>query len=284
MTILVSLLNIARIEGCAPNRWTAYDRLGRYAFVVERLERILALDRAGSALAHLQSELAKTAATDMLRPAIREERANVDRFGRAIDAGETTLTRAFGFKLKHGEAEDFAKTWLYSPRLAADWASALDIATQLLAIADQPDHLQLTSIAAIPAPSRRFELSLALFCSHNIKTVMTKALETKARLRSSVAAIAVERYRLLTGDWPASLNVIPTAILPEVPIDPFDGKPLKLARRPDGVTIYSVGRNGTDDGGSEKSDLVFRLFDPNQRRLPPLTEYGPRPRIVSREP
>jgi hypothetical protein len=52
-----------------------------------------------------------------------------------------------------------------------------------------------------------------------------------------------------------------------VPDDPFDAQPLRLVRRPDGVTIRAIG------DGTGSSNLVpylgFRLWDPKQRRQLP---------------
>jgi len=39
--------------------------------------------------------------------------------------------------------------------------------------------------------------------------------------------------------------------LPSVPIDPFDGQPLKMAQREDELLIYSVGQDGLDNGGQD---------------------------------
>ena len=62
-----------------------------------------------------------------------------------------------------------------------------------------------------------------------------------------------------------------------MPTDPFDGRPLRLAKVQDGIVIYSVGHDKTDDGGNLDRDepqqpgvdLGFRLWDPPQRRQPP---------------
>jgi hypothetical protein len=67
-----------------------------------------------------------------------------------------------------------------------------------------------------------------------------------------------------------------------VPRDPFDLGPLKLAGRPDGVVIYSVGPDGKDDGGAvwqagnrTGSDLGVRLWDVDRRRQsPPAATSG----------
>ncbi len=52
-------------------------------------------------------------------------------------------------------------------------------------------------------------------------------------------------------------------LLPEVPIDPFSGKPMKYRSKNDKWIVYSFGKNGKDDQGKGRSwpggpDLVFR--------------------------
>ena len=58
-----------------------------------------------------------------------------------------------------------------------------------------------------------------------------------------------------------------------LPADPFDGKPLRLTATADGIVIYSVGSNMTDEGGAVVSkpgeqlsaDYGFRLLHPSRR-------------------
>ena len=64
---------------------------------------------------------------------------------------------------------------------------------------------------------------------------------------NALAALAAERFRLAHKRWPKDLQELCPAYLEEVPIDPFDGKPLKLAHRDDGIVIYSVDKDGKDD-------------------------------------
>jgi hypothetical protein len=62
-----------------------------------------------------------------------------------------------------------------------------------------------------------------------------------------------------------------------VPADPWDGRPLRYRRLPDGAVVYSVGADGVDNGGhfdrkeplAEGNDLGFRLWDVKSRRQPP---------------
>lgn len=74
--------------------------------------------------------------------------------------------------------------------------------------------------------------------------------------RIVLAALAVERFRNDTRRLPESLAELAPRYLNTVPIDPFDGKPVryKLFAAPKrGYVVYSVGEDGKDDGGVSKS-------------------------------
>jgi hypothetical protein len=96
-----------------------------------------------------------------------------------------------------------------------------------------------------------------------------------AQLDCAIAALAAERFRLAEGRLPSTLEQLVPAYLPAVPIDPFDGKPLRLAQAQEGIVIYSVDENGVDDGGDvidkmargwkRAPDVGFRLNDADHR-------------------
>jgi hypothetical protein len=71
-------------------------------------------------------------------------------------------------------------------------------------------------------------------------------------LRSmTITAIALKRYQLKHGNFPADLNSLVPDFLPAIPLDPVDGQPLRYRRNADGTfLLYSVGENGVDDGGN----------------------------------
>ncbi len=94
-----------------------------------------------------------------------------------------------------------------------------------------------------------------------------------ARRDSARTAVAIERYRLQHGAPPKALDALAPELLPEVPLDPFDGKPLRYRVDEDGYRIYSVGLDGIDQGGQTSAelgdpspDVVFRMLRSN----PPL--------------
>jgi len=73
-------------------------------------------------------------------------------------------------------------------------------------------------------------------------------LQTQRELART--AIALHRYRLEHGRFAESLEDLVPRFLAEVPCDWMDGLPLRYRRDDDdGFTLYSVGRDGKDDGG-----------------------------------
>jgi hypothetical protein len=71
---------------------------------------------------------------------------------------------------------------------------------------------------------------------------------------AAVAGIALERYRLAHGTYPATLAELVPVYLPSIPLDPWDGKPIKYlppdASRPTPI-LYSVGENQIDNLGDD---------------------------------
>ncbi len=94
-------------------------------------------------------------------------------------------------------------------------------------------------------------------------------LKGRARLRCAVTGLACERYRSACGSWPSALEDVVPRFISSLPVDPFDGKPLRFRPANGQITIYSVGENGRDDGGQTESeprsswaaDLEFHLWD-----------------------
>src|SRR5439155_15699761 len=89
-------------------------------------------------------------------------------------------------------------------------------------------------------------------------------------LRCAIVAVAAERYRLANGRWPETLAAVIPAYLSKIPIDPFDGQPLRYRRLKDGVIIYTIGEDQKDNGGQRvrikagapDTDVGFQLWDP----------------------
>ncbi len=87
-----------------------------------------------------------------------------------------------------------------------------------------------------------------------------------ARLAAAIVGVAAERFRADHGAYPDRAEDLTPAYLPAIPIDPFDGAPMRWRAAESGAVCWSVGENGTDEGGVEDpitqdGDVVFRLGD-----------------------
>jgi hypothetical protein len=90
-------------------------------------------------------------------------------------------------------------------------------------------------------------------------TAVVSRNETQRRL--TIAAIALERYRLRHGRLPPDLDALVPDFLSAVPLDPMSGKPLRYRRNESGFVMYSVGEDGRDDGGDPSSPRVANELD-----------------------
>ncbi|HSY16925.1 MAG TPA: hypothetical protein VK815_01260 [Candidatus Acidoferrales bacterium] len=80
--------------------------------------------------------------------------------------------------------------------------------------------------------------------------VVSKVLRVETAGRIVDTAIALKRFQLKHGKWPEKLDELAPEFMASVRIDPYDGKPLKYHATADGgYLLYSVGEDGTDDGG-----------------------------------
>ncbi|MFC1760610.1 hypothetical protein ACFL6U_00845 [Planctomycetota bacterium] len=70
---------------------------------------------------------------------------------------------------------------------------------------------------------------------------------------AALIALAIERYRLAHSRLPDRLEALVPDFLKTVPLDPFDGQPLRYQQRSPGYVVYSIGEDLTDDGGKERA-------------------------------
>ena len=155
-------------------------------------------------------------------------------------------------------------SWSYSDELQAlqgdqiIWESMRIIETNKYfnpAYTNMLNQLQTLGITNDPNAwfLKRYNRYFRQFFSEDV-VISSRAIEwtmaAEASRRIVITAIALKRYQLRHGNYPADLNTLVPEYLPTVPHDPVDGQPLHYRRNTDGTfTLYSVGRNGIDDGG-----------------------------------
>jgi len=100
---------------------------------------------------------------------------------------------------------------------------------------------------------------------------LANSLAIKSRndtqLQATRTILALRAYQLTHGKLPADLNTLVPEFLEAVPVDDFDGKPLRYSAGK--KIVYSVGKNLKDDGGDDRGsdapelqrhlDLVFKF-------------------------
>jgi hypothetical protein len=87
----------------------------------------------------------------------------------------------------------------------------------------------------------------------------------EARRHLANLAVAAERYRLKEGSYPQSAQALVPTYIPALPVDPFDGKPIRVLQTEGGLVLYSIGPDLKDDGGAaldrakNTGDITFCL-------------------------
>jgi hypothetical protein len=146
--------------------------------------------------------------------------------------------------------------WSYEDEIHAlpIWGVVLDGTCQL-----ETNHSFLFTEAFVKTNFAR--LNTDSLTNHPFETVSQNAVSQLAAIRHAaraevtknvaIAAIALKRYEFRHKQLPDSLGELVPDFLKAVPTDYLSGQPLHYRRNDDGTfTLYSVGRNGQDDGGN----------------------------------
>lgn len=269
---LLALLNTSRSIGDEPTLISQLVRMAVWTITVRAAERVLGHRTDAVGLAELQAALAADAEEPLLLYGVRGDRALFDRLFENLTNGTTTPDRAI-----HSDFNDVQARlgwWHYRPNLLGDHAYALTWMTWCVDAARLPVHEQPPVFAVLPAPPNEPNRMLSRAILPAVDKVAQAHWRTTAEVRCAAAGLACERYRQAHGRWPGALAELVPAFLPAVPIDPFSGEPLRLAKPPHGIVVYSVGSPPSDTAGT--LDPLpgsvrlgrFRLWDPEHRGRP----------------
>jgi hypothetical protein len=292
LQMVLALINVARSLDGEPFLISALVRIAIDAVAVRRTERALALGEPAGGLAEVQAALLKEAEGDVFATPIKGERAGLDQLFTNLRNGKVPTKSLSGvLSLEGGSGQRLSPTeaqaigWAYRPLLAGDQATCLEVMNQYCAVPSLPEHQQRAAMRAIPLPEKTYGTLLTILLLPAIEKIHDASLRHRAMMRCAGTAVAVERFRQKFGHWPESLAELPMDLLPAVPLDPYDGQPLRYVRRPDGVTVYSIGNDEVDNGGNvpaergqlmkEGNDMGVRLFDLSARGLPPIDRKLP---------
>jgi hypothetical protein len=275
-------LNAGRSIGDEP---TCISLLIRHAGVLTACrgaERVLAQGEPDPAeLVAFQRLLTDEDADPGLVVALRGERAMQHELFDAIEAGDVSLTEL----AEQGKGPDWHERlfgWADRDMLREGHPFLLERMTRRIEIAKLPLHEQAAAERAFDAqfdrlPRRAPASALAVGL---LTPALDKASASYRRkiavVRCLLVALAAERFRRDKGTWPAAADDLAPDYLESVPLDPFDGNPIRYRRMDGGLVVYAVGPDETDDGGNldpgdasrPGTDIGVRLWDPDKRRQP----------------
>jgi hypothetical protein len=281
LTICRALVNTGRSFGDEPIAISQLVRLCHQRLAIRGLERALAQGEASEAtLAEIQRLLEDEADQPLLVIAARAERAIVHQFLEFVENGGH-YRASFGMRSRTGSND--VDEFLDRGKARGCHAAYLRYFNECVEIAKLPSEQQVERLRDfdlrppenVPQPLTALSGPL-----DNFQKLAIWFHRTLAFLRCGIAAVAMERYRLAHGRWPERLEGLVPAYLSKIPIDPFDGQPLRFRRLKDGVIIYTVGEDRQDDGGQRvrikagepDADVGFQLWDREHRRQQPKKE------------
>jgi hypothetical protein len=129
------------------------------------------------------------------------------------------------------------------------------IAGQLPVHRDYPESLAASSDPLFPVffvPKVREMFSGEAQCLPFAQTIVDLA----------ALACALERHRLAAGSFPPTLDALVPRFIAKIPSDIIDGAPLKYRpTKGGGFVLYSIGLNGTDEGGKPCPRLSHRYTE-----------------------
>jgi hypothetical protein len=284
-----AVFNAAGSLGDEPFMISQLVRIAIVAIGCAAVEKVLALGEApADDLARLQEMLRQEDRHRTLWVALRGERAMLHDVFLGVAAGRIRLSEVAG-PAEGGPAPTFTERyfgWVVRDLARRDHPKMLALMNKAVENANLPPHEQAAAEEALEKEVKEAAAS-PLSLLRLLLPAMSKFADATRRKTASVrcldALLAVERYRLDNGSWPAKLADVTRKYLPAVPLDPFDGKPLRFLRTRDGVVVYSVGKDGKDDGGLIRPaggtglapDQGYQLWDKDKRRQPPPKGAGP---------
>jgi len=279
LTSCRGIFSVSRSIGDEPNLISTLVRIAIRQLALRRIEQALALGQpTEGSLAALQRFLEDEEKEPLFLIGMRGERALMDGTMQAVQNGDITFAQLS--KLLQDAPSDLRafphlQTVLVTGSIRNQRAALLRWMNRAVEIAKLSPEEQKTPLKELEASAKDLPVlgrMLAPACAH----VGYAWSRDQVSMRCAITLVAVERYRQAHGRWPQALSDLVPQYLPKVPIDLYDGSPLRLGRFTDGVVVYSVGEDGIDNGGNVDenprkpgTDWGYRLWDVARRRQRP---------------
>lgn len=272
---LIGCINTARSIGDEPFRISGSIRLYTDISALSPCERFLAqLDADEATLARIQTAIEAELKEQILIYALRCERAFYHGFLDYLKANPSQISTIYVSQVN----ADIGSKWLaYLPgTLTKSHAELIKHFNDAIRIAQLPLETQWNAVVELDKKQKNHSVLSRLLYS-NVTGLLQTVLRHQAHLRCIQTLFAAERYRIRHKSWPESLeDLVADKLISTVPLDPYDGKPLRWKKTDDGRMVYSIGPDRIDQGGridrmkfdGQGNDFGYQLFDVDKRRQP----------------
>lgn len=221
---------------------------------IERVVNRVGLD--ASHLTTIQGQLERTQnGPDFQRSMMSERVMFLDTYQWARSGNGGGFAALSGFTAGGPGTGSSINIWGYLPALPSlDVVYGLGMYAKLVEATQEPGPKSLkrakqAESKAMSAPAYHVYSRIMLPSLSRSVELWLRGIGTK---RAMIAALACERYRLANGEWPESLTDLVPEYLKAVPVDPFDGAPIRYAETSEGINLWCIGEDLKDDGGDTK--------------------------------
>jgi hypothetical protein len=265
---LIAAIGLARSLAKEPVYMSQHVRVACLGITVKALERTLnkaALPE--EQMARLTAEFADAENPEYMARGLAGDLCTALNSSRYVVTELLSDPERSGFPLSKSAAE-FLR-WTYEPLGFSDVDTVrwLQIRSLEIEAASQPNGKRQPAMARVAevADNVPWYCPLSSISQHFRPDVMDRIA---AQLRAARLALAVERYRAAHGDLPEAAGALVPEFIDSLPIDPYSGEPIRYKSLPDGYVVYSIAKNGIDDGGAEsettkdaweQGDLTFTV-------------------------
>ncbi len=152
---------------------------------------------------------------------------------------------------------------VFRPLFQHDEATGVRLLGQLIDLSMQPHYKVRQRVAqwGTSLSARPWLTPFSAILLPALERIFDSFAYPEASAGCARTGVALELHRLRHGHYPEALSGLAPEFLPEVPLDPFDGQPLRYVNSDERVAVYSVGENLQDDGGWREKGLSYRTDD-----------------------
>jgi hypothetical protein len=254
-----AILNTGRSIGDEPFLISMLVRVAIGQVALDTARRVLALgEPSDGAIVKLQTLIDDEAAQPLLTVALDGERGSMDEMIARLSTGKIHLADLVGDnsgldpKRLMAFPGGWSKAWFDHQRaVELEWMTDAAIISRK-PLHDQPGEWKRWEQRVVDRKKPWYGVytdTIPLLLSPALSAGFNAYTRYQAMLRSTSLLLSAERHRRKTGTWPESADKIDPAFLARPPIDPYDGKLLRMKARDGQLFVYGVGLNRQDDGG-----------------------------------